>query len=252
MNTVLERILSTQTVTDGAVTLPLRHPDFPSLPVALDAPEGAFLTEIIRRVRPEASIEIGMAYGVSTLFICDALRQLGHPVAHTAIDPYQSTQWRGIGLSNVRAAGFADMVTLIEEPSEFVLPRLAQLGQSVDFAFVDGWHTFDQVISEFFYLDRMLRPGGVIAFDDADRRSVNRVIRYVINYPNYEVFLPQEPSRRSWKGSLRRSAAQVPGIGRLIRRDLLERDWDLSILGTCVALRKTAAAQRSSGWYADF
>jgi hypothetical protein len=91
-------------------------------------------------------------------------------------------------------------------------------------------------------------------FDDADRPSVNRAIRYALNYPGYEVF-EREDGRRahpSLKGRARRVAAKIPGIERIVRRDLLYRDWDLNVLGSCVALRKTKDDRRSSGWYRDF
>src|SRR5215471_534796 len=101
MNAVLDRILTTENVTDGTVTLPLRHPDHPSLPVHLDAAEGKLLGDLIRAIEPATTLEIGMAYGVSTLYICDALSSLDHPVTHIVLDPFQSRQWRGIGLRNV-------------------------------------------------------------------------------------------------------------------------------------------------------
>jgi predicted O-methyltransferase YrrM len=252
MNAVLYRILATETVTDGVVTLPLRHPDHPSLSVHLDAAEGKLLGDIIAAVDPVTTLEIGMAYGVSTLYICDALATLGHPVQHIVLDPFQSTQWRGIGLRNVRQAGYGSMIEFHEERSELALPRLVESGRAVDFAFVDGWHTFDQVMVEFYYLDRMLRPGGVVAFDDADRRSVNRAIRYAMNYPSYEVYPTREARSVSWRGRLRRALGRLPGADRIVRRDVLHRDWDLGILGSCVALRKAREEPRSSGWYRDF
>jgi hypothetical protein len=81
------------------------------------------------------------------------------------IDPFQRTQWRGSGIKNIRDAEFG---------SDIVLPGLLDEGVTVDFAFVDGWHTFDQVPVEFYDINRLLRVGGVIAFDDANRRSINR------------------------------------------------------------------------------
>ena len=254
MNAVLEEILATESVTDGVVRLPLRHPDFPSLPVHMDRDEGAFLAEIIRRIDPATSLEIGMAYGISTLYICEALSALGHPVHHIVMDPFQSTTWRGIGLANAARAGYGGMVDFLEERSELALPKLLERGTTIEFALIDGRHTFDQVMLEFYYIDRMLREGGVVAFDDADRRSVNRVVRYSLNYPNYEVWRPayEAPRRITLRGRVRRALVRVPGAERVIRRDLLHRDWDLGVLGSCVALRKTAAGERSSGWYRDF
>jgi len=39
-------------------------------------------------------------------------------------------------------------------------------GERIDFAFIDGAHTFDHVLVDFFYIDRMLNVGGIVAFDD--------------------------------------------------------------------------------------
>lgn len=220
----------------------------------MDRAECAFLQRIIAEVRPATSLEIGMAYGVSTLSICEALAALGRPARHIVADPFQRTQWRGIGLRNVEEAGFASLIDFHEERSEYLLPHLAASGLVLDFALVDGWHTFDQVMVEFYYIDRMLRAGSVVAFDDADRRSVSHVIRYALKIPGYEVFAqPGKTSRRvSLAGRLRRLLNHVPRAASVFRPDFLARDWDLGIGDSCVALRKTATHQRSSGWYREF
>lgn len=253
MNHVLEHIISTQQVTDGTDTLPLRHPSAPDLPVAVDPEEGGFLSRLVESVKPKTSLEIGMAYGVSALYICEALNRLRHPVRHIVMDPFQTTQWRGIGLQNLASAGFSHFVEFHEDRSEFVLPRLLAAGTSIEFAFVDGWHTFDQVLVEFYYLNRMLSIGGVIAFDDAERRGINRVIRHALSYGAYRVFEPERGrSRVSLSGRIRRQLGRWPAAPRLIRRDVLERDWDLGIHSTCVAIQKVAEDRRGSSWEADF
>ncbi len=160
VNAVLRSILSSDSVTDGERTFPLRHPDFPALPAHMDEGEGALLQEIVRSVKPRVSLEIGFAYGVSTLYICDALAEVNPSARHIVMEPFQSTQWRGIGLRNVRQAGFGSMVDFREDHSEIVLPELVRSGLVADFALIDGWHTFDQVMVEFYYLNRLLRAGG--------------------------------------------------------------------------------------------
>ena len=252
MNSVLERIIETQQVSDGTRNLPLSHPDFPNLPVAVTPPEGALIQRIIADVRPTLSVEIGCAYGVSTLYICEALASLPDAQRrHIVLDPFQSKQWRGIGVKNVRHAGYDALVDFREERSDLALPELVREGSAIQFAFVDGWHTFDQVMVEFYYLNRILEPGGVILFDDADRRSVNRVIRHALTYPAYRVYAtadPVPPTHRSTLGRLRRALASVPAAGTIVRPDVLHRDWDLGILGSCVAIQKVDEDVRSSGW----
>jgi hypothetical protein len=201
------------------------------------------------------SLEIGCAYGVSTLYICETLARAQQGSArHIVIDPFQSTQWRGIGRKNIRDAGFQALVDFREERSEVVLPRLLAEGVTLDFAFVDGWHTFDQVLVEFYYLNRLLRLGGVIAFDDANRRSVNRVIRHALTYPAYRVYGTEggQPTQTTVLGRGRRVLGRMPAMSGILRPDFVSRDWDLGILGTCVAIQKIAEDKRGSGWDRSF
>lgn len=254
MNTVLERILATQTVADGDQLLPLRHPDFPTLPVAVDPAEGQLLQHIVMDVRPRVSLEIGCAYGVSTLYICEALTKLSPPARHIVIDPFQRTQWRDIGRKHVAEAGFASIVMFKDEPAELVLPALVRDGVRIDFAFVDGWHTFDQVMVEFYFLNRLLRVGGVAAFDDSNRRSVNRVLRHALTYPNYRVYSTNatQPTAVSMAGRVRRALARLPRVDAIVRPDVLHRDWDIGLFGSCVALQKIDEDRRTSGWDREF
>jgi len=266
MNAVLADIVTSQQVSDGTTSFPLRHPDFPNSAVAVDPEEGALLQRIVDDIRPIRSLEIGCAYGVSSLYICEALsrlpasakaspsatasaRQAGAP-RHIVVDPFQSTQWRGIGIKNIRDAGFAPLVDFREERSEVALPRLLDEGVALEFAFVDGWHTFDQVMVEFYFINRLLRVGGVIAFDDANRRSINRVVRHALTYPAYRVYATErgESARPTVLGRSRRALTRVPAICGILRPDFLRKDWDLGILGTCVAIQKVADDRRSSGW----
>jgi hypothetical protein len=62
MNALLERILTDQSVSDGVTSYPLRHPDFPDLPVAIDTAEGAMLQRLVATIKPRTSLEIGCAF----------------------------------------------------------------------------------------------------------------------------------------------------------------------------------------------
>jgi predicted O-methyltransferase YrrM len=253
-DSMLEQILTTGTVSDGVEQVTLRHPEFPDRFSHISRSTGELLQQAVRDVQPAVSLEVGLAYGISTMFICEAIASLPKPGVHIVLDPYQSGKWRGIGLRNVKAAGFGGIVEFHEEPSELFLPRLVAEGRQIDLAFIDGLHRFDQAFVEFFYINKLLRPGGVVLFDDAARRSVNRVVRHALTYPAYEVYGSTEPvaPERSWKGRVRRRAGELPMVQRIVKREVLERDWDLGIVGRCVALRKVAEDQRETHWDADF
>src|SRR4051812_28356220 len=193
MNSVLSEILAsglTRTA-DGNGTVRVHS--------AISASEGRFLQTFVRQVDPTVSLEVGLAYGVSALFICDSLRVREgtkhiaiDPTQHDTIDPTQhrtsrGDSWGGIGIANLRRAGYADIVQLIEKPSYRALAELESSGQRIDVAFIDGWHTFDFVLLDFFFIDRMLKIGGVVAFDDASFPAIRKVCRFVKTNLAYSV-----------------------------------------------------------------
>jgi len=109
------------------------------------------------------------------------------------------SNWKGIGVENLKRRG-VDFFELIEEPSELALPRLLESEKKYDLAFIDGWHTFDHSLVDFFYLNRLIKPGGVIVFDDANWPSVNKLVNYVLNYPCYKLISPSSVPKA--KGAL--------------------------------------------------
>jgi predicted O-methyltransferase YrrM len=77
--------------------------------------QGHLLAQLYAAVKPKLSIEIGLAYGFSTLFILDAAFQtnLGR---HIAIDPFQDSMWHGIGRQAVKELNFDSKFEHIPEP----------------------------------------------------------------------------------------------------------------------------------------
>jgi predicted O-methyltransferase YrrM len=64
--------------------------------------QGANINALMRDHSVHRSLEIGFAYGFSTVWMLDALR-LRNNSLHIAIDPFEKTQWKGIGLCKCRA-----------------------------------------------------------------------------------------------------------------------------------------------------
>lgn len=152
------------------------------------------LRDFVVERRPELVIEIGMAYGVSTLSILDGLRRNGEGRL-ISIDPYDG--WptgRVIALHQVERAGVAELHEHLHECSYTALPRLLRAGARPDFVYIDGNHNFDYVFTDFFYTDKLLSVGGLVGFNDAGWRSVFKVIRFLRKYRRYrelDVGLPK-------------------------------------------------------------
>ena len=181
MNQVLEEILKSGFVqsTDG---------DLIKLDSNVTLEEGNFLSEIIAQIKPKGTLEIGLANGISALFICEAIKKIPHRHHHIIVDPNQNSEWRGSGLCSLRRAGFEKIIKFFEEPSQTVLPYLETMGVKVDFAFVDGWHTFDHTLVDFFYIDKLLNVGGVVVFDDSNWPSIRKVIKFILKNRSYDIY----------------------------------------------------------------
>jgi predicted O-methyltransferase YrrM len=59
-----------------------------------------------------------------------------------------------------------DKIEVFKGPSEFILPKLLEESRSFDFIYVDGNHTFDAVMLDSLYSNRLLKKNGIIVFDD--------------------------------------------------------------------------------------
>ena len=72
-----------------------------------------------------------MRYGVSSLYICEALREV-KAAKHIIMDPYQNSDWEGIGLVNLRETGYSDLVDFHEVLSFQYLSCLTEEGVTID------------------------------------------------------------------------------------------------------------------------
>ena len=145
------------------------------------------LQEMVRFVKAKATLETGVAFGLSTLAICDALRESGiEGVHHYGVDPEQNTVHGGAALASLKRAGLDSVFELLEGPSHLMLPKLLEKGVKLDLGFIDGWHTFDYTLLDFFYIDKMLRPGGVVLLHDRSWPSKQKVIGFIRTHHRYK------------------------------------------------------------------
>jgi predicted O-methyltransferase YrrM len=221
MNPVLREILATEQVS---------HPDGSLLPLHSGVSPKA--CEIIQawivQHRPYKLLEIGLAYGVSSLFIGDAIADRENTDYHI-IDPLQESLWHGIGRKNLDRAGYAGCYQLHEEPSEFCLPRLLQEGKRFQFSLIDGMHTFDHALVDFYYVNRMLEVGGILVMDDANLPSIRKLAAHIATYDCYETL-------------------SFPTAFRIQERVLGMTDAPFRL----AAFRKVAVDERPWDWHREF
>lgn len=192
---LIEEVLRTGTATadsDGSV-----HQLFP---VAATPTEGEELRDWVIGERATRTIEIGLGYGISAVYICDGLLAVGDVAArHIAIDPYQNTRFAGLGLQLLEEAGVTPLIEHHSEESQIVLPRLVSASEKFDLAFVDGNHRFDWLFVDLFFLGRLVQPGGVIFLDDYQLPSVKHAVSFFTNNVGWKmVSVSEEDGQHQW------------------------------------------------------
>lgn len=202
--------------------------EFKILPMSLAPDRGAFLRDVCRAERPRSTLEIGLAYGLSTLFIVQALLENGGPsCAHTVMDPFQTSTFHDAGRRLIKKTGIERLVDFHQDHSEYVLPRLLREGRRFDFAFIDGDHRFDHVFVDLFYINQLLKPSGVLVLDDCFSDSVHFACRFIQTNYAYSV------------------VAQHPASGSALNDQTAPADWRPMMR----AMRKPAAEQPSGKFH---
>jgi hypothetical protein len=243
MNSVLHELL-----TNGAMVG--KSGERITLHSQIRAEEGRQIQSVIATIKPKTTLEVGMAYAVSTLFICEALVAAGGK-KHLVIDPYQNSLpdqplenvatpaeggYNGMGLLNVERAGYAAMVEFHGRPSYIALPQILETGCKIDYALIDGMHTFDYALVDFFYIDRLLNIGGVVTIDDLSFASVRKLCRYILTNRAYKIFKPETgrtDESPSFKRRLFEDILRWPAVGKSLKRwckpELLNSDFRLGL-----------------------
>ena len=196
-------------------------------PHSIERRHGGALRDLAIAAGAERTVEVGLALGMSALFLCQAL--LPRAGRHVAIDPFQQESWNGAGLRTLREAGVEDVVEVIEEESQLALPRLLREGRRFDLAFVDGDHRFEGVFLDLYFMTRLVRAQGLVVVDDMWMPAVRTAVAYV----ERNLGLTLEPDalpdgfrwrRRGWGGGVPRgegdmAVLRLPSVPPALRWD---------------------------------
>tara|TARA_B100002019_G_C21238801_1_gene584296 strand:+ start:152 stop:763 length:612 start_codon:yes stop_codon:yes gene_type:complete len=173
MNSYLKKVLSENKFTYEGKDVEL----IDGIPIE----EVEMIYEVMSEYKPKSSLEIGLCHGISSMAICDNLKE-SNGVNHI-IDP--GLRINKYGINNLEKAGLKDNFIHYDDVSEVVLPQLLQDDFKVDFVFMDGWLTLDHLMLDFFYIDKILNIGGIVMFDNCEMSSVKEAFNYFSQYPSY-------------------------------------------------------------------
>jgi predicted O-methyltransferase YrrM len=218
-----------------------------------------FIADILIDIKPSFSLEIGLAYGISTIAIIEALGKIKQPFHHTVIDPYQ-IDWHNVGLHYINKTGYNHNVTVHEKFSDEVLPTLVNEGKRIQFAYIDSTKVFDILLTDIHFINKMLDVNGIIVFDDCRYPGIRKLIRYLAVHPSFKVYKGLDKDYYSFKRSIAINLyyfvlnnfpfKSYKSVG--YKNHKLKTDKELGIDYRCVSFIKVKEDERNWNWYAAF
>jgi predicted O-methyltransferase YrrM len=152
-------------VEEAVAGLRLPHPEH-------DPIFGRALGQFVRHMGAHEVLELGTGHGGSACWLATGLRLNGGGTL-TTIDRDTAPAVAQL----LKSAGVADMTRIVRTSRSYTmeLMRLVQANTvdyrcnpQFDFCFIDGAHNWDTDGFAFFLVEKLLRPGGWLVFDDLD------------------------------------------------------------------------------------
>jgi len=136
--------------------------------------EGWELYSHILKAKPQACLELGHAHGVSSIYIAGALDQAGDGYLDSVDLESSAARTPNIEML-LDGSGLEPRVSIHRQKNSytwFLKEKIEQQSQNgvcapcYDFCFIDGPKNWTIDGLAFFLVDKLLRPGGWILFDD--------------------------------------------------------------------------------------
>ncbi|MFK8113175.1 MAG: class I SAM-dependent methyltransferase [Rubripirellula sp.] len=150
----------------------------------------ALLAWLARHCTTPLSLEAGFGMGITTSIMLSARAAAGKPFNHLAFDPFGLGENRGELVEQFLQRQFGDRFSRIRERSQFGIANLAAAGgpNQCGLVYIDGDHSFEGALSDFYVADKLLTIGGFIVFDDGSYPAIETVVGYIKhNRKDYEV-----------------------------------------------------------------
>jgi predicted O-methyltransferase YrrM len=132
--------------------------------------QGKQVYEHILQNKPERILELGFAHGTSSCYMAAALDELGGDRKLLTIDREQARKREPNIIDLLERCGLARWVDAVFAETSYTWELMQMLDQSqqprFDFVYIDGAHMWDPDGFAFLLVDRLLKPGGWVLFDD--------------------------------------------------------------------------------------
>lgn len=216
-----------------------------------------FLQTMFDIVKPEKSLEIGLAFGISALAILEKHKEKNSfDKAHIIIEPYP---WDGIAEYNIEKEDLMRFTDIYYHKSEEVLPKLFYEGIKIQLAYVDTTKVFDTILSDFYFIDKIMDTGGIIIFDDCGGAwpGVQKVVRFISTLPNYKILSGHDKIKSSFKRRMAERMVSlmikiIPFKKKFYPSYNFKSDNESGLNYSCLAFQKIGPDERQWNWDQPF
>lgn len=176
---------------------------FGSLPY-MTTRQARYLGALVEREGLTSLLELGTYHGKSTAYIAAILEALGRGSLIT-IDRIDAAAKQPNVYHLLSSLGLSHRVRVYLEQRSLTwrLMRLIEENHNhcFDFCYFDAGHSWDVTGFAFFLVDRLLKPGGWVIFDDLDW-TYDRMIKPDEPVPDFLAHMPEEERRTAQIGKV--------------------------------------------------
>lgn len=150
---------------------PMQPADFEHAYLPISKDQGVSIRKMIVQNDCKNVVEFGTSFGISTIYLADAVRQTGGKVITTELIASKATK----ALQNISDAGLSDYV---EVKIGDAMETLKEFSEPIDFLFLDGWK--DLYLPLFQLLESQFHAGTIIYADNMDMAGTQYYGNYVL------------------------------------------------------------------------
>lgn len=125
---------------------------------------GRLLHALVCMCNPQLAVELGSAFGMSSMYVVDAIREVGYG----EFVGIELEAWRAeIAQRNIESVT-PECGKVVAGPIERVLPEAVPEngGEKIDFAFVDAVHKYENTMEYHQLLKKRIGEGAIVVYDD--------------------------------------------------------------------------------------
>lgn len=157
------------------------------------------MTDFIEQNNIQNILELGFAHGVSTTYMAAALKRINNDGRITTIDTVNAKKRNPNIETFLESIDELARVNIYYEPTSYLWRLMKFLEEDAtpkfDLCYLDGAHSWYVDGFAFFLVDKLLKPGGWIIFDDMnwtyEKSPTLKNTEFVKNMPEEEKTQPQ-------------------------------------------------------------